>query len=85
MHRVLRPGGRLLFAEHGRAPDDDVVRWQDRLNPYWRRVAGGCNLNRKIDDLIREAGFTVGELEESYLPGPRPWTYNYWGVGVRAA
>ncbi len=85
MHRVLRPGGRLLFAEHGRAPDADVVRWQDRINPYWQRVAGGCNLNRKIDDLVREAGFTVQELEQSYLPGPRPWAYHYWGTGVRAA
>ncbi len=85
MHRVLRPGGRLLFAEHGRAPDEDVARWQDRLNPFWRKVAGGCNLNRKIGELVRGAGFTMETLEQSYLPGPRPWTYNYWGTGVRAA
>ena len=85
MYRVLRPGGQLLFAEHGRAPDQDVVRWQDRINPVWQHVAGGCNLNRKIDVLVEEAGFTVRDLEQSYLPGPRPWTYNYWGAGVRAA
>lgn len=84
MRRVLRPEGELLFAEHGRAPDADVERWQDRLNPFWQRVAGGCNLNRRIDDLIRSAGFEVRELEKSYLPGPRPMTYNYWGVGVPA-
>lgn len=84
MHRVLRPGGRLLFAEHGRAPDADVVRWQDRINPVWQKLAGGCNLNRKIDDLVQEAGFRVEGLEHDYLPGPRPWTYNYWGTGVRA-
>jgi len=83
MRRVLRPGGRLLFAEHGRAPDPEVVRWQDRLNPYWQRLAGGCNLNRKIDDLVRSAGFALGDLEESYLPGPRPWSYHYWGTAWR--
>lgn len=85
MHRVLRPGGRILFAEHGRAPDEEVTRWQDRINPVWQKVAGGCNLNRKIDAMVREAGFTVEALEQSYLPGPRPWTYNYWGTGVRPA
>lgn len=85
MHRVLRPGGRLLFAEHGRAPDQGVVRWQDRINPFWQKIAGGCNLNRKIDELVKESGFRIEGLEQSYLPGPRPWTYNYWGTGVRAA
>lgn len=85
MYRVLRPGGRLLFAEHGRAPDADVVRWQDRINPIWQKVAGGCNLNRNIDEMVQNAGFRVEALEQAYLPGPRPWTYNYWGTGVRSA
>lgn len=84
MRRVLRPGGRILFSEHGRAPDPEVVAWQDRINPYWNKIAGGCNLNRKVDDLLTNAGFTI-ELEQAYLPGPRPWSYNYWGAGIRGA
>jgi ubiquinone/menaquinone biosynthesis C-methylase UbiE len=79
MRRVLRPQGELLFSEHGRAPDAGVRRWQDRLNPLWRRIAGGCNLNRPIDELLRDASFTLGQLDSMYLPGPRPLTFNYWG------
>jgi ubiquinone/menaquinone biosynthesis C-methylase UbiE len=77
--RVLRPGGRLLFAEHGRAPEAGVARWQDRLTPVWRRLAGGCHLNRKPDDLIRSAGFRIHNLETGYLKGPRPMTFVYAG------
>jgi ubiquinone/menaquinone biosynthesis C-methylase UbiE len=77
--RVLRPGGQLLFVEHGRSSDAGVERWQDRLNPLWTRLAGGCNLNRKIDDLVRSAGFAITELRTSYLTGPRPMTYTYEG------
>ncbi|MCC6847064.1 MAG: class I SAM-dependent methyltransferase [Deltaproteobacteria bacterium] len=84
MRRVLRPGGALLFSEHGRAPDAGVARWQDRLNPLWRRLAGGCNLNRAIPDLLGDAGFALPELASLYLPGPRPWTYTYWGAATRA-
>ena len=83
MHRVLRPGGQLLFSEHGRAPDASVRVWQDRLNPIWRPIGGGCNLNRPIDELIRSAGFTLEGLETRYLPGPRPMTFNYWGAAIR--
>lgn len=83
MHRVLRPGGSLLFSEHGRAPDAGVVRWQDRLNPLWRRVSGGCNLNRAIPDLLGAAGFALPELASMYLPGPRPMTFTYWGAATR--
>ncbi len=79
MRRVLRPGGRLLFAEHGRAPEAGVARWQDRLTPVWRRVAGGCHLNRKPDDLIRSAGFRLDSLETGYLKGPRPMVFLYAG------
>ncbi|HUD73009.1 MAG TPA: class I SAM-dependent methyltransferase [Dongiaceae bacterium] len=79
MQRVLRPGGRLLFVEHGRSPDPGVRAWQRRLNPLWRRVAGGCHLDRKIDELIRSAGLGIDRLEMSYLPGPRLMTYTYEG------
>ena len=79
MRRVLRPGGRLLFAEHGRAPDAGVARWQDRLTPVWRRVASGCHLDRKPDDLIRSAGFRIEGLETGYLKGPRPMAFVYAG------
>ncbi|MEB2285721.1 MAG: SAM-dependent methyltransferase [Polyangiaceae bacterium UTPRO1] len=84
MRRVLRPSGTLLFSEHGRAPDADVARWQDRLNPLWRRLAGGCNLNRRIPELLEAAGFTLPELSTLYLPGPRLLTFNYWGAAVRS-
>lgn len=80
MHRVLKSDGELIFCEHGSAPDARVARWQDRINPYWKKIAGGCNLNRRIPDLIASAGFDVGSLETMYLPGPKPMTYNYWGV-----
>lgn len=71
---------RLIFLEHGRAPDPAVVAWQERLNPLWKRIAGGCNLNRKADELITAAGFQITELKTFYLPGPRPMTYTYQGV-----
>jgi len=82
MRRVLKPGGRLLFCEHGKAPDDDVRRWQDRLNPAWCRVAGGCNLNRDIPALIEAAGFEIKSDERMYIPGIRMLCYNYWGSAV---
>jgi ubiquinone/menaquinone biosynthesis C-methylase UbiE len=78
--RVLKPDGRLLFVEHGRAPDRKVAAWQDRLTPLWKLATGGCHLNRKVDELIAEAGFKIEELTTSYLPGPRPMTYTYQGV-----
>jgi SAM-dependent methyltransferase len=80
VRRLLRPGGSLLFVEHGRSPDAGVARWQDRLNPLWGRLAGGCNINRPIESLVREAGFAISELERSYLEGPRVLTYTYRGV-----
>jgi len=82
MRRVLKPGGRLLFVEHGLAPDPGVRRWQERLNPVWSRLAGGCNLNRRIDALLAESGFRVAELRAAYMPGPRPLTYTYEGSAV---
>ena len=80
IRRVLRPNGRLLFAEHGRAPEAGVARWQDRLTPLWHRIAGGCHLNRKPDDLIRSTGFRIDDLQSGYLKGPRPMTFVYSGA-----
>src|SRR5262245_59166236 len=71
VRRVLKPTGRLLFVEHGRSPDAGVRRWQERVNPLWKRIGGGCHVNRPIDDLIRAAGFEVDALQNRYLPGPR--------------
>lgn len=82
MRRVLKPGGAVIFAEHGLAPDFGVRRWQQRINPLWKRVAGGCNMDRKIDELITGAGFNIKELRTSYFPGPRILTYTYEGVAV---
>ena len=79
IRRVLVPGGRLLFVEHGRAPDASVRRWQERLTPLWRRVSGGCHLDRPIDDLIRAAGLHFGALEARYVGRPRFGTYFYRG------
>lgn len=79
MARVLAPGGRLLFCEHGLAPDDDVRRWQNRIDPLWGRIGGGCHLNRDIPALLIEGGLEIESIETMYLPGWRPATFNYWG------
>jgi ubiquinone/menaquinone biosynthesis C-methylase UbiE len=79
MRRVLRPGGRLLFVEHGLSPEIRTARWQHRLTPYWRRISGGCHLDRKMDELIRAAGFQVDAVETGYMTGPKPWTFMYQG------
>ena len=80
MKRVLKPGGHLLFIEHGFSPDPKVHAWQHRINPIWRIIGGGCNLDRRIDELIISAGFQIARLQTTYLPGPRPMTYTYEGV-----
>jgi ubiquinone/menaquinone biosynthesis C-methylase UbiE len=79
VRRVLRPDGKVIFAEHGRAPELGVARWQDRLTPVWKRIGGGCHLNRKPDDLIRSAGFRIVSLETRYIKGPRPMSFVYAG------
>jgi ubiquinone/menaquinone biosynthesis C-methylase UbiE len=83
VQRVLRPGGQLHFVEHGRAPDPAVVRWQERLNPLQRRVFGGCNLDRRIDELIRRAGLDITRLENGYLKRPKAFAYVYSGIATK--
>ena len=82
MRRVLKPGGRLLYAEHGRAPDAGVRRWQSRLNPAWRSLAGGCHLDRDIPSLIEAAGFSIKSDQRRYILGIRLLSYHYWGYAV---
>ena len=84
IRRVLAADGRLIFCEHGRAPDESVRRWQTRLQPHWKKIAGGCHLDRDIPALLSEAGFRAEDMQTMYLPGPRPLTYNYWGIAYAA-
>jgi len=84
MARVLKPGGALIFCEHGAAPDESVRRWQDRMNPIWKRLGGGCHLNRPIPDLIEGGGFRIEGIETMYIPGWRPASFNYWGTASQA-
>lgn len=79
MRRVLRPGGRLLFVEHGLAPDEGVRRWQNRLTPAWKCISGGCHLNRPIRAAIEAGGFRLDRLETGYMTGPKPMTFMYEG------
>ena len=83
--RVLRPGGRLLFAEHGRAPDAGVFKWQARLTPVWKRLAGGCQLDRDIPALLRTAGFEPVQLHCGYIAGPRLVSFNFVGAAHHSA
>lgn len=82
MRRVLRPGGKIHFVEHGLAPQPQVARWQDRLTPLQRRLGGGCHLNRPIEQMIEEAGFRIEEIDKFYAKGPKPFGYMYRGVGI---
>ena len=84
MYRVLKPGGRLLFVEHGRAPQPSLARWQDLLTPVWSVGSGGCRLNRRPDLLIQQAGFQLNEFEQGFLDGPKLLTYHYKGLARRA-
>jgi ubiquinone/menaquinone biosynthesis C-methylase UbiE len=83
IHRVLRPGGTLHFVEHGRAPDPRVARWQDRLTPVQRLIAGGCHLNRQIDELVAAAGLEVDRLETFFVKGPKALGYMFEGQARR--
>ena len=82
MHRVLKPGGQLLFVEHGLAPEEGVQKWQNRLTPIWKRIGGGCHLNRPISALIESAGFLIQRLDTGYAQGPRPMAFFYDGCAA---
>ncbi len=84
MRRVLKPDGCVLYCEHGLAPDEGVSRWQNRLNKPWSRIAGGCNMNRDIPAIIKEAGFEIVDDQRMYIPGLRILSYNYWGKAMPA-
>jgi ubiquinone/menaquinone biosynthesis C-methylase UbiE len=79
VRRVLKADGKLVFAEHGRAPEENVVRWQNALTPVWKRIGGGCHLNRAIDQIIAAAGFRIVRLKTGYMKGPKPMTFMYEG------
>ncbi len=79
MRRVLKPGGQLLFCEHGKAPDAAVRRWQDFLQPAWKLCGGGCHLNRDIPHLLREGGFSIQQLDARYIPGWKPASFHFRG------
>jgi len=83
MRRVLKSGGRLIFVEHGLSPEIRTARWQHWLTPYWKRISGGCHLDRETDDLIRAAGFQIDAVETGYMTGPKPWTFMYQGSATR--
>ena len=84
IRRVLKPVGQLIFCEHGAAPDASVRRWQNRLNPIWKRIAGGCSLNLPIPSLLEQAGLKIRKMDTMYLPGWKPVTFNYWGTAGSA-
>ena len=85
MKRVLRPSGKLIFCEHGKAPDVNVHKWQNRLDGVWGKIAGGCHLNRDIPEILTAGGFLLDNMEEMYLPGsPRFASFNYWGTARSA-
>ena len=79
MRRVLKPGGDILFCEHGRAPETNIVKWQNRIDPIWSKLAGGCQSGRNIPSLIAQAGLKTTDIQQSYIPGPKVLSYNYWG------
>ena len=80
MRRVLKPEGRLLFVEHGLSPDAKVRFWQNRLTPLWKRIGGGCHLNRPIGEMVQRAGFHIERMDTGYMDGPKPMTYMYEGI-----
>jgi len=82
MRRVLKPGGQLLFSEHGKAPDANVVKWQERMNPVWKKFSGGCNMNRDIPALLDAAGFEIQDDNRMYVPGLKSLSYMYWGAAT---
>jgi len=79
MRRVLKQGGQLIFCEHGKAPDAAVKKWQNFINPLWKKLGGGCNLNRDIPLIIEDNGFKINEMDTMYIHNWKPGSFNYWG------
>ena len=83
-HRVLKSDGTLIFCEHGQSPDRNILNWQNRINPIWGKLFGGCNINRDIPNILKESGFKINTLDQMYLPStPKIVGYNYWGEAIR--
>jgi ubiquinone/menaquinone biosynthesis C-methylase UbiE len=80
IRRVLKNKGKLVFCEHGKAPDKSIQKWQNLINPVWKQFGGGCNLNRDIPQIITQNGFEMDQLESMYIPGWKPGSFNYWGI-----
>lgn len=80
IRRVLKPNGKLIFCEHGKAPDKVIQKWQNLINPLWKNIGGGCNLNRDIPLIIEENGFKINNLEKMYISEWKPLSFNYWGT-----
>ena len=80
MRRVLKPNGKLIFCEHGKAPEKSIQKYQNMINPLWKRLGGGCNLNRDIPLIIEENGFKISNMETMYIPGWKLASFNYWGT-----
>jgi SAM-dependent methyltransferase len=83
LHRVLKPGGKFIFVEHGHSPDQNIAKWQKRLEPAWKIIGGGCHLSRKTDELLLDGGFTLDSLDTGYLPGPKFAAFMYRGVASK--
>ena len=84
MKRVLKSDGKFIFCEHGIAPDQNIVKWQSRINPIWKAIMGGCNINRNIPKIISDSGFDIIDINKMYLPStPKIVGYNYWGVAQK--
>lgn len=84
VRRLLKPGGQLLFAEHGQSPEAHIAKWQRRINPTWNKIAGGCHLNRRPDQAILANGFNFADMTAGYIPGPKIATYSYRGIATLA-
>ena len=82
MARILKPDGKILFSEHGKSPDVAVHKWQNRIDPLWKKLAGGCHSGRDIPALFDQADLKLRDLKEMYIPGPKVLSYNYWGVAT---
>ena len=84
MKRVLKSDGKFIFCEHGIAPDQNIIKWQRRINPIWKAIMGGCNINRNIPKIISDSGFDITNISKMYLPStPKIVGYNYWGIAEK--